>query len=68
MAKICEIVNQALSRGYLSVNEEEQLRDLLRNQYDSDDLAAFVHLQDAAMSGEVKQESWEQWQQQKPRK
>jgi hypothetical protein len=68
MAKICEIVTQALDRGYLSVDQEEQLRSLLRDQYDSDDLAAFVHLQDAAMSGEVTQESWEQWQKKKPRK
>lgn len=59
MFLIRELVQQALSTGYLTVEAEEQLRQLLRNKYDLDDLDAFIKLQQAAMSGQVKQESRE---------
>lgn len=59
MLLIREIVQQALSAGYLTVEAENQLRQLLCKKYDLDDLNAFVKLQQAAMSGAVKQESRE---------
>lgn len=60
MGKIYEIVQQAMVTGYLTVAAEEQLRQLLRSQYDSEDLNAFTQLQLAAASGKVRQESREQ--------
>lgn len=59
MYLIREVVQQALKTGYLSVAAEEQLRHLLKNKYDLEDLDAFMKLQFAAMSGQVKQESRE---------
>lgn len=59
MYLIREVVQQALKTGYLSVAAEEQLRHLLRKKYDLEDLDAFMKLQFAAMSGQVKQESRE---------
>lgn len=59
MFLIRELVQQALITGYLTVEAEEQLRQLLRKKYDLDDLDAFMRLQHAAMSGHVKQESRE---------
>jgi hypothetical protein len=59
MAYIREIVRQALASGYLSISAEEQLRLLLRSKYGSEDLAAFMQLQQAAMEGYVIQESRE---------
>lgn len=59
MFLIREVVEQALTTGYLTVEAEEQLRYLLQKKYDLDDLDAFVNLQQAAMSGLVKQESRE---------
>lgn len=59
MFLIREVVQHALSTGYLTVEAEEQLRHLLQKKYDLDDLDAFVNLQQAAMSGLVKQESRE---------
>ncbi len=59
MYLIREVVQQALKTGYLSVAAEEQLRHLLQNKYDLEDLDAFMKLQFAAMSGQVKQESRE---------
>lgn len=56
---IRDIVQQALMGGYLTVEAENQLRQLLRSKYDLDDLNAFLRLQQAAMSGDVKQESRE---------
>ncbi|MBD2743652.1 hypothetical protein [Coleofasciculus sp. FACHB-1120] len=57
MILIREVVQQALCTGYLTVDAEEQLRKMLRGKYDSEDLRAFMILQKAAMSGQVKQES-----------
>jgi len=59
MFLIREVVQQALTTGYLTVEAEEQLRHLLQKKYELDDLDAFVNLQQAAMSGLVKQESRE---------
>lgn len=59
MIRIRDVVQQALATGYLSVEAENQLRQLLTTEYDWEDFKAFVVLQEAAMSGRVKQESRE---------
>ena len=59
MARIRDIVHKALKTGYLTVEAEDQLRQLLKKRYDSEDLNAFMNLQEAAMKGQVKQESRE---------
>ena len=59
MGKICDIVQQAMRSGYLTISAEEQLRQLLRGKYDAKDLNAFTQLQLAAASGKVRQESRE---------
>lgn len=60
MLLIREVVQEALALGYLSIKAEEQLRHLLTKKYDREDLAAFMNLQRAAMTGRVRQESREQ--------
>lgn len=58
MIGICELVEQALTTGYLSVEAESQLRELLNaKKYDLQDMSAFMSLQLAAMAGRVRQES-----------
>ncbi|MFM7427727.1 MAG: hypothetical protein ACKO7W_22460 [Elainella sp.] len=59
MGRIRELVHQALEAGYLTVAAEEQLRLLLRAKNDPEEITAFMSLQQAAMSGSVKQESRE---------
>lgn len=59
MILIRDLVQQALQTGYLTVEAENQLRQLLGKKYDLEDLNAFISLQAAAMSGDVKQESRE---------
>lgn len=59
MALIRELVQKALKTGYLTIEAEEQLRQLLTTHYDLEDLNAFMTLQEAAMAGRVKQESRE---------
>ena len=54
---IREIVQQALTTRYLTREAENQLRQLLRSKYDSQDLQAFMTLQNAVMEGQVQQES-----------
>lgn len=54
---IREVVQQALKTGLLTIEAENQLRQLLANKYDREDFRAFMKLQSAAMSGSVKQES-----------
>ncbi|WP_446369680.1 hypothetical protein [Coleofasciculus sp. D1-CHI-01] len=54
---IREIVQQALTTRYLTREAEDQLRQLLRSKYDSQDLQAFMTLQNAVMEGQVQQES-----------
>ena len=57
MLLIREIVQHALATGYLTIEAENQLRQLLRTKYDANDLNAFMLLQQAAMSGSIRQES-----------
>ncbi|NMG11144.1 hypothetical protein [Brasilonema sp. UFV-L1] len=59
MMLIRDVVQQAITTGYLTVWAEEQLRQLLRTKYDAEDLIAFMTLQEAAMAGRVRQESRE---------
>jgi len=59
MSLIREIVQQALTTGYLTVEAEEQLRQLLLTKYDWEDFKAFITLQHEAMEGRVRQESRE---------
>jgi hypothetical protein len=59
MALIREVVQQALTTGYLTIAAENQLRQLLTTKYDWEDLNAFMTLQAAAMAGSVRQESRE---------
>jgi hypothetical protein len=59
MSRICEIVEKALMTGYLTVEAEDQLRQLLSMKYDWEDFRAFIRLQQEAMEGRVKQESRE---------
>lgn len=56
---IRNVVQQALSTGYLTLEAEAQLRQMLTKRYDIEDLKAFMNLQQAAMTGIVKQESRE---------
>lgn len=60
MMLIKEIVQQALTSGYLSATNQKQIRSLLRTNYDSEDLDAFIILQRAVAAGKVKQESCSQ--------
>jgi hypothetical protein len=55
--RICEVVEQVLAVGVLSIELEEQLRLLLAKKYDREDFWAFMRLQEAAMVGAVRQES-----------
>lgn len=59
MILIRNLVQQALSTGYLTIEAEEQLRQMLAKKYDREDLKAFMTLQAAAMTGEVRQQSRE---------
>ncbi|WP_088891652.1 hypothetical protein [Leptolyngbya ohadii] len=54
---IRELVDQALTTGYLTVTAEDRLRSLLQSKYEHEDLRAFMQLQQAAMEGRVRQES-----------
>lgn len=59
MTRIRDVVQQALATGYLTVEAENKLRQLLAVPYDKEDFNAFMILQKAAMMGRVKQESRE---------
>ncbi|TAF11301.1 MAG: hypothetical protein EAZ77_01125 [Nostocales cyanobacterium] len=63
MTRIRDIVQTALATGYLTLQAENQLRELLSTRYDCEDFNAFMTLQEAAMMGQVKQESRESRQQ-----
>ncbi|BAY14984.1 hypothetical protein NIES2109_36610 [Nostoc sp. HK-01] len=56
MVEIKQIVQQAFRTGYLSIAEQNQIQVLLRQDYDSEDLDAFIILQRAIASGEVQKE------------
>ncbi|MGB3536353.1 MAG: hypothetical protein WBA13_22900 [Microcoleaceae cyanobacterium] len=60
MSRICDIAQQVVMKGYLSLEDERKLRSLLSKKYDLDDFKAFMNLQWAVMDGRVKQESLEQ--------
>ncbi len=57
MVLIRDVVQEAITTGYLTVSAEDRLRQLLRTKYDSEDLKAFMTLQQAAIAGLVRQES-----------
>lgn len=59
MIRIRDLAQQALQTGYLTMAAEEQLRQLLSTRYGLEDFNAFMLLQEAAMQGQVKQESRE---------
>ena len=59
MGLIQEVVSQAINTGYLTVEAEDKLRLMLKNKYELEDLEAFIELQQAAMIGQVRQESRE---------
>ncbi|MEH2378057.1 MAG: hypothetical protein V7K27_03990 [Nostoc sp.] len=59
MTRIRDVVQKALATGYLTVEAENQLRQLLTTRYDLEDFNAFMTLQEAGMTGKVKQESRE---------
>lgn len=59
MTRIRDVVQKALASGYLTVEAENQLRHLLTTRYDLEDFNAFMTLQEAAMNGNVRQESRE---------
>ena len=58
---ICEITKQAFLTGYLTLESENQLRQLLSRDYGTEDLKAFIRLQQAVMEGWIRQESREQF-------
>ncbi|MBD2163658.1 hypothetical protein H6G04_04485 [Calothrix membranacea FACHB-236] len=55
-----EIVEHALTTGYLSVAAQNQIQSLLASDYDSDDLDAYIILQRAVVAGDVKKEAHHQ--------
>jgi hypothetical protein len=59
MVLIRDIVQQVLKTHYLSIEAENQLRQLLGTKYDLEDLNAFLTLQQAVIDGIVKQEARE---------
>lgn len=60
MGMIGKLVNQTLEQGYLTLNVEAELRNLLQTtRYSKEDFEAFIRLQNAAIDGLVKQESRE---------
>ncbi|MBV9389564.1 MAG: hypothetical protein JOZ78_24345 [Chroococcidiopsidaceae cyanobacterium CP_BM_ER_R8_30] len=59
MALIRDVVQTALTTGFLTIEAENQLRQLLASKYEQEDFLAFMILQEAAMTGQVKQESRE---------
>lgn len=59
MEFIRDVVRQALETGYLTVEAEDILRQLLKKKYGQEDFEAFMTLQQAAMLGRVRQQSRE---------
>ncbi|VXD14707.1 hypothetical protein [Planktothrix paucivesiculata] len=60
MGMIGKLVNQTLEQGYLTLNVEAELRNLLQTtRYSKEDFEAFIRLQNAAIDGLVTQESRE---------
>lgn len=48
-----------LETGYLTLEVEERLRRMLKQHYSEAEFEAFIQLQQAAMCGQVKQQSRE---------
>ena len=59
MGRISAVVQQAITTGYLTVDAEQKLRQLLTTHYDYEDFKAFINLQQCAMEGVVRQQSRE---------
>lgn len=59
MILIRDVVQHALTTGYLTIAAEDQLRQLLQSKYGAEDFNAFMQLQQAMMMGRVRQESRE---------
>lgn len=59
MNYIREVVKEAIETGYLTIEAEENLRKMLTSKYSEEDFEAFINLQQAAMTGQVRQESRE---------
>lgn len=59
MSTIREIVFQVLQSRYLSVETEEQLRQLFAVRYDLADIEALTRLQQSVTAGLVQQQSKE---------
>lgn len=59
MSDIREIVYKVLQSGYLTLETEEQLRQLFAVRYDIQDIEALTKLQQAATLGLVRQQSRE---------
>ena len=59
MTQIRDVVQNALTRGYLTVEAEDKLLYLLTKRYDMEDFNAFLNLQESAITGRVKQASRE---------
>ncbi|MGB7440372.1 MAG: hypothetical protein WA919_04835 [Coleofasciculaceae cyanobacterium] len=60
MVLIRDIVEQAMTKGYLTIEAEMELRQLLqKTKYGGEDFCAFMRLQAAVIDGQVKQESRE---------
>lgn len=60
MVTIHQLVQQTLEQGYLTIDVEQQLRNLVQTtKYGLEDMNAFVNLQIAAKDGQVRQESRE---------
>lgn len=59
MLSIHEVVKEAFATGCLTVEAEDQLRQLLKTKYDAKDFRAFMLLQHSVMSGSIRQESRE---------
>lgn len=60
MNLIRTIVQTALATGYLTLESEEQLRQLLQmTKYGLEDFEAFITLQQEVIEGRVKQEARE---------
>lgn len=60
MGAIYELVRQTLESGYLTLEVEAKLRNLLQTtKYSQEDFDAFIRLQNAVIDGLVKQEARE---------
>lgn len=59
MTQIREVVDNVIKVGYLTIEAEDQLRQLLALKSDLEDIDALMRLQQAATSGLVKQQSHE---------